>query len=256
MPSHTFTRVGMWDESVETNLRSRDAALATGSIAEALHAADYAMYAYLQLGREREAKAVLDTLPALAARFDPNAITGAAPGWAGVFALASIPARWVLERRAWSEAAALEPKASAFPYTEAMTYFARSLGASRTGDLGRAKASADSLAAIQQRLVTRNETYWAEQVAIQHLTAAAWVDLAERREAQALARMREAVTREDATEKSPVTPGPLAPARELLGDMLMALGRPAEAMVEYRATLVKEPGRRHSLRQVSGATSR
>ena len=253
MPSHTFTRVGMWEESVNTNLRSRDAALVTGSIAEALHAADYAMYAYLQLGKETEAKAVLDGLPALAARFDPTAITGAAPGSAGVFALASIPARWVLERRSWREAAALEPKASAFPYAEAMTYFARALGASRTGDLSRARAAADSLASIQRVLTTKGETYWAEQVAIQHLAALAWVDLAEGRKDEALARMREAATREDATEKSPVTPGPLLPARELLGDMLIELGRQPEAQAEYRAVLQKEPGRRHAVRSLSEA---
>ena len=256
MPSHTFTRVGMWEESVNTNKRSRDVALSTGSFAEALHASDYTMYAYLQLGRESDAKAILDTLPAIAARFDPNAITGAAPGSAGVFALAAIPARWALERRAWAEAAALEPKASAFPYTEAMTYFARALGASRTGDLPRAKAAIDSLASIQQRLVAKGEGYWAEQVAIQHLTARAWVDLAEKRETEALARMREAAAREDATEKAAVTPGPLAPARELLGDMLLELNRPAEAIAEYRATLKKEPNRRHALRRVGGLSSR
>jgi hypothetical protein len=249
MPSHTFTRVGMWEESIETNKRSGDVALANGAIAEALHAADYAMYAYLQLGKEAEAKAILDGLPPLAARFDLNAITGAAPAAAGVFALAAIPARWVLERRAWSEAALLEPKASDYPWTEAMTHFARSLGASRTGDLARAKASVDSLAAIQQRLIGKGEPYWAEQVAIQHLTARAWVDLAEGRQAEALAQMREAVDREAATEKSAVTPGPLAPARELLGDMLVELKRPAEARAEYRATLKTEPNRRHSVRR-------
>lgn len=247
MPSHTFTRVGMWEESINTNKRSGDVAVTTGSIAEALHAADYAMYASLQLGKLAAAKAILDGMPALAAKFDPNAITGAAPPLAGFFAIAAIPARWALERRAWAEAAALEPKATDYPYTEAMTYFARALGASRTGDLARAKASVDSLASIQQRLTAKKETYWAEQVAIQHLTAQAWVDLAEKRETEALARMREAVTREDATEKSAVTPGPLAPARELLGDMLMALNRPAEARVEYRTTLKKEPNRRHSV---------
>jgi hypothetical protein len=256
MPSHTFTRVGMWQESVNTNDRSMKAALSTNSIAEALHAADYAMYAHLQMGREAEAKAVLDGLPALAARFDPKAITGAAPGSAGVFALAAIPARWALERRAWAEAAALEPRASDYPYTEAMTYFARALGASRTGDLARARAATDSLGAIQQRLAARSEAYWAEQVAIQQLTARAWLDLAERRETEALARMREAVAREDATEKNAVTPGPLAPARELLGDMLVVLGRPAEARAEYRATLKREPNRRHASRGASGSTSR
>jgi hypothetical protein len=250
MPSHTFTRVGMWEESIETNLRSRDAALATGALAEALHAYDYAMYANLQMGNEAEAKAILDALPSLAARFDPTAVTGAAPGSAGLFALAAIPARWVLERRAWAEAAALVPRATAFPYTEAMTYFARSLGASQTGALAAAKSDIDSLASIHRQLAAKGEAYWAEQVAIQHLAAQAWLDLAEKRTDAALSGMREAVRREGATEKSAVTPGPLAPARELLGDMLLALGRTDEARAEYRATLRTEPGRRHSQRRV------
>jgi len=255
MPSHTFTRVGMWQESVDANNRSIKVALSTGSIAEALHAADYDMYAYLQMGKESDAKAILDGLPALAARFDPNAITGAAPGSAGVFALAAIPARWVLERSAWTEAAALEPKASAYPYTEAMTYFARALGASHIRDLAKAKAAVDSLASIQQRLSATGEGYWSEQVAIQHLAAQAWLDLAEHRENDALKHMREAATREDATDKSAVTPGPLAPAHELLGDMLTELKRPAEARAEYRATLQKEPNRRHALRRLDGLKS-
>jgi hypothetical protein len=250
MPSHTFTRVGMWEESIDTNKRSMKTALSTGSFGEALHAADYAVYAYLQMGREAEAKAIVDGLPAIAARFDPNAVTGAAPGSAGVFALAAIPARWALERSAWAEAAALEPKASAWPYTEAMTYFARALGASHTGDLATARLAIDSLSSIQQRLSASGEPYWAEQVAIEHLAAQAWLALAEHRESDALRLMREAATREDATEKSAVTPGPLAPARELLGDMLMELDRPAEAAVEYRATLQKEPNRRHALSRV------
>ena len=252
MPSHTFTRVGMWEQSIATNRRSMQVALSTGSIAEALHAADYSMYAYLQLGRNAEARRLLDTLPQLAARFDPNAVTGAAPGSAGIFALAAIPARWALERSAWREAAMLEPKASAFPYTEAMTYFARALGASHTGDLAKARASIDSLASIEQRLTAAKEAYWAEQVAIQRLGAQAWLELAEHHETDALAHMREAVAREDATEKSAVSPGPLAPARELLGDMLTELKRPAEAREAYRSTLAKEPNRRHSLLRAGG----
>lgn len=255
MPSHTFTRIGMWEESVNTNSRSMTVALSTGSISEALHAADYAMYANLQLGRHADAKALLDGLPALRARFNPNAITGAAPGSAGIFALAAIPARWTLERGAWAEAAALEPRASAYPYTEAMTYFARALGASHTGDLPIAKAAIDSLASIQQSLIAQREPYWAGQVAIQHLAALAWLDFAEGRKADALAHMREAASREDATEKSSVSPGPLAPARELLGDLLLALGRPVEARAEYRATLEKEPNRRHALRGLESASS-
>ena len=247
MPSHTFTRVGLWGESVQTNHHSIDEALRSASIAEALHASDYVVYAQLQMRRITDAKAVLDGLPALAARFDVNAVTGAAPGSAGVFALAAIPARYALERRDWAQATGLVPTPSAFPWTEAMTYFARALGASHGGDLAIARASIDSLSAIQRRLEAKGEGYWAEQVAIQQLGAQAWLDHAGQRDDAALTAMRLAAEREDATEKSAVTPGPLAPARELLGDLLMELGRPADALGEYRAALVTEPNRFHSL---------
>lgn len=247
MPSHTFTRVGLWEESVETNRRSIEVALRDSSIGEALHASDYAEYAYLQMHRDSAAKAILDGLPALEARFDPNVISGAAPGSAGVFAIAAVPARYALERRDWSTAARLVPKPSKFPWTEAMVYFARALGATHTGDLAAARASIDSLAGIRQRLENIAEPYWAEQVAIQQLGAEAWLAHAEHREDDALARMRDAANREDATEKSAVTPGPLAPARELLGDMLLDLRRPKAALAEYRAALHKEPNRYRSL---------
>jgi hypothetical protein len=247
MPAHTFTRVGQWEASIETNRRSIAVALSNGSIAEALHAADYAAYAHLQLGQDSAAKAVVDGLPALAARFDVNAVTGAAPGNAGVFALAAIPARYALERRDWAGAARLAPHASGFAWTEAMTYFARALGASHLGDTAGARVAIDSLGAIRDRLATAREAYWAEQVAIQRLGAQAWLELAERRPDSALVLMRESARREDATEKSAVTPGPLAPSRELLGDMLMELQRPREALAEYRATLEKEPNRFRAL---------
>src|SRR5688572_21183258 len=210
MPSHTFTRVGLWQESVKTNLRSMEEALRTGSIAEAFHAMDYAVYANLQMRREAAARALIDRIPELAARFDPNVVTGAAPGSAGVFALAAIPARWALEREAWSEAAALPARSTAFPYAEAMTYLARSIGATRVGNLEQARESVDSLSAIHARLLAAREAYWAEQVAIQHLSASAWLALAQGRadsadSAEAL--MRQAAIREDATEKAAVTPG-------------------------------------------------
>lgn len=252
MPSHSFTRLGMWDESAKTNARSMKVALNVGSVAEALHAADYAVYAHLQAGRTSDARKILNALPGLAARFETSTVVGAAPRSAGVFALAAIPARWALERRAWREAAVLEPRASAYPYTEAMTYFARSLGASHSGDSRGAQVANDSLASIRRRLDEGGEPYWAEQVAIQQLAAQAWLDLNEKREADALSRMREAVTREETTEKSSVSPGPLAPARELLGDMLMLLHQPTDARREYLATLTREPNRRHS---VIGASS-
>ena len=251
MPSHTFTRVGMWQQSVETNLRSRDVATRTGSIAEALHASDYAVYAYLQMRNDSAALAILRGLPALAARFDPKAVTGAAPGSAGVFALAAMPARYALERRAWAEAAALVPATTDVPYADAITHFARALGAARLGDTLTVKASVDALGPLRDKLVAMRENYWAEQVEIQRLGASAWLDFAAGRRDAGIAAMRQAAAREDATEKAAVTPGPIAPARELLGDMLLAAGRPAEAQAEYRAALTREPGRYWLSRQTA-----
>jgi hypothetical protein len=245
----------MWNESVKTNLRSKEVAIRDSSIAEALHASDYAVYAYLQMRRDSAARALLRGLPMLEARFDPTVVSGAAPGSAGVFALAAIPARYALERRAWREAAALQPKTSAFAYTEALTHFARALGAAHTGDPAKALASIDSLGAFHARLAAAGEAYWAEQVAIQRLGAMAWLDLSRGKRDDALTTMREAVTREDATEKSAVTPGPLAPAHELLGDMLLDLARPAEALAEYRSSLTREPNRYRSLYGASRAAS-
>jgi hypothetical protein len=247
MPSHTFTRLGQWRESIRANRESYDAAMRDSALGEAMHASDYMEYAYLQLRRYDAARAVRDGIPALAARYDPTVIRGAAPPAAAFFAIAAVPARFALERGAWAEAAALTPKATDYPHTEGMTYFARALGAARLGRAAEARSAVDSLAAIERRLAANGEPYWAEQVRIQRLGAQAWLDLADGKRPEALARMTEAATREDATEKDAVTPGPLAPARELLGDMLMALGRPADALAEYRRTLAKEPGRYRAL---------
>ena len=156
-----------------------------------------------------------------------------------MFALAAIPARYALERRDWGAAASLVPTGSAFPWTEAMVFFTRSLGASHLCDTTTARVAIDSLAAIRKRLAASDDAYWTEKVAIQQLGAQAWLELVTHRVDTALAHLREAARREDATEKSAVTPGPLAPARELLGDMLLQLGRPREALAEYRATLIK-----------------
>ena len=243
MPSHTFTRVGLWKESIATNQRSYDAALGTSCLAEALHAADYAVYGNLQLRQDSAARAILAQLPPVAARFDPTAVCGAAPGFAGLFALAAMPARYALERRAWAEAAALVPRTTAFPFTDAVTWFARALGAARLGDTSAVRIARDSLGAMRARLVAMSEPYWAEQVAIQHLGAEAWLLFASNRREEALVKMREAASREDLTEKPAVSPGPLAPARELLADMLAEMGRTAEARAEYEAALKREPNR-------------
>ncbi len=247
MPSHTFTRVGAWQDSIDSNIESAAAARKANARAEELHAMDYMAYAYLQTGQDRAVQALLARTPEIAAVFDSTAVVGAAPGSAGVFALASIPARWVLERRDWAAAARLEPKPSRFSYTEAMTHFARALGASHTGALADARQSITALKEIRDRLVEAKEAYWAEQVGIQHEGATAFLALAEGRTADAVATMRAAALREDATEKNAVTPGPIAPARELLGEMLLEMKQPAEALKEFQATLKKEPGRFRAL---------
>lgn len=247
MPSHTFTRLGYWQESIETNIASAAVAKRQGVTAEELHATDYQTYAYLQTGQDAAAKRLLDSLPEIAARFDPNAVGSAAPGVAGVFALAAIPARWALERRAWAEAVALVPQPSRFPFTEAMTWFARGLGAARVGDPGTAKAAVLALGQARDRLTAAGETYWAGQVDIEGRTVGAWLALAEGRKAEALAQMRAAAELEDGTEKNAITPGPLAPARELLGEMLLETKEPGQALVEFESTLRKEPGRFRAL---------
>ena len=255
MPSHTFTRVGAWQDSIDTNIASAEAARKVGAHAEELHAMDYMAYAYLQTGQDKAVQALVAGTPKIAAVFDPNAVTGAAAGSAGVFALASIPARWTLERRDWAAAARLEPKSSPYPWAEAMTHFARALGASRSGALDDARKSIAALKDIRDRLVAAKEAYWAEQVAIQHEGALAFLALAEGRSAEAAATMRAAAVREDATEKSAVTPGPIAPARELLGEMLLEMKQPAEALKEFQATLKKEPGRFRALYGAAKAAS-
>jgi tetratricopeptide (TPR) repeat protein len=191
----------------------------------------------------------------MAAAFDPKAVTGAAAGSAGTFALAAIPARWALERRDWVAAARLDPKPSPIAWADAMTHFARALGASHTGALDDARTSLAALDEIRDRLAKANEPYWAEQVAIQREGAAAFIALAEGKTADAVALMRSAAVREDATEKSAITPGPIAPARELLGEMLLDMKQPAEALKEFQVTLKKEPNRFRALYGAAKAAS-
>ena len=251
MPSHTFTRVGAWQDSIETNKASADTAAKLKMSGEQLHAMDYMAYAYLQTGQDKAVQDLVKQLPAISAAFDVATGGGGAAGSAGgLFAMAAIPARQVLEHRDWAAAARLEPKSSPLPYTEAMTHFARALGASHTGNLASARQSIATLQDIQTRLVKVNDTYWAEQVAIQRDAAAAFLALAEKRTADALRMMREAAVREDATEKNAVTPGPIAPARELLGEMLLEVNQPADALKEFQTTMQKEPNR---FRAVYGA---
>jgi tetratricopeptide (TPR) repeat protein len=252
MPSHIFTRLGYWQESVETNIASANAAKAalpesdrqTIGSGSALHAMDYMMYAYLQMAQDGAAKALLDEIHALEKI--------AVEDFGAAYALATMPARYVLERGQWAEAAtlALHPQTfgwATFPQAEASLVFARGLGAARAGDVDAARQELERLQSLHETLVTGGPEYWAGQVEIQVREVDAWIALAEERNEEALALMREAVELEAATEKHPVTPGPIAPAHELLGDMLLKLEQPAEALVEFEASLVTEPNRFRSL---------
>jgi hypothetical protein len=243
MPSHTFTRVGLWKESIETNRRSAEAARKENATAEELHAMDYQAYAYLQTAKDGDARRMTDEARAAFGRLDANAAGAAAPGVAGVYAAAAIPARYALERGAWAEAASLQVRKSTFPHTDAITHFARALGAARSGNPKAAAADVEQLAALRDNLKTMQDAYWAEQVDIQRQIAIAWITFAEGNKARGIELLRAAAAAEDTTDKSAVSPGPLAPARELLGYMLLEAERPAEAFSEFEATIKKEPNR-------------
>ena len=248
MPSHTFTRLGYWQESIDSNVAAAAAARRQGQTAEELHASDYETYAYLQTGQDEAAARIVSALPEMAARFDPKAaLVGAGPPSAGYFALAAIPARYALERRDWNQAERLTPSQTPFPYADATTWFARGLGAARLGHASVADEAVAALMQIQERLSKANEPYWAQQVEIQARAVAAWSALAVGRNEEALQQMASTAELEDGTEKSVLTPGPLSPARELLGEMLLALHEPAKALVQFEATLKKEPRRFRSL---------
>jgi tetratricopeptide (TPR) repeat protein len=248
MPSHTFTRVGYWQDSIDSNLAASAAARREGQTAEELHALDYQAYAYLQTAQDEAARRLVESLPEIVSRFNPKmAISGAAPPSAGYFALAAIPARYALERQDWKAAAQLEVHETAFPYTEAMTYFARGLAAAHLGDTANARVSRDALSKIHERLTKSSEGYWAVQVEVQRRAVSAWTALAEDRADEALREMKSAAELEDSTEKSAVTPGPLAPSRELLGEMLLQMNQPRQALEEFEATLKSEPKRFRAL---------
>jgi hypothetical protein len=248
MPSHTFTRTGYWQDSINSNIAAAAAAKREGQTAEELHASDYETYAYLQTGQDQAARKIMNSLPEIASRFDPKVvISGAGSPSTGYFALAAIPARYALERGDWKQAAELTPRDTPFPYTEAATWFARGLGAARMGKASTAYEAADALKQIHERLQQAGENYWALQVQIQQLSVRAWAVLAEGKKEQALRQMESTAVLEDGTEKSAVTPGPIAPARELLGEMLLVANQPGRALTQFEATLEKEPGRFRAL---------
>ena len=244
MPSHIFTRLGLWQESIDSNLASAAAAKKNGLAGDELHAMDYLVYAYLQTGRDREALNVSASLPKVQTR-DPAYFTA-------LYATASIPSRLAVERHQWSDAAALTLPAGIFPggsftWTEADLYFARALGAARGHNLDAARGRLQQMASFRDTLLEEHNSYSAEQVDIQRETVTAWIEFAEGKTEEALRRMRAAAEHEDASEKLPVTPGPIVPARELLGEMLLEAKQPAPALEAFETSLKFAPERFNSL---------
>jgi len=233
MPSHIFTRVGAWAESAATNERAAVAAKQDRDADQQVHAMDYMTYAYLQLARDGDARRVIE---------ETAAVTGFA-SHAGPYGQAAIPARYAIERGDWKQAVTLEPRTSKFPYTAALTHFARALGAARSGDAVAAEKDVQELARIRDTLKAAKNEYWATEVEVSRLGAAAWTALALGKREEALGLMHSAADIEDKNEKHIVTPARIVPARELLGEMLLELKRPADALKEFEASHVREPER-------------
>ena len=235
MPSHIYTRVGYWKQSIDSNTASVKAAKAEKSVGNYLHAQDYMVYAHLQLAQDQQARAVLEDM------MKENEFK--ATVLAAHYALAASPARYAVERGDWNGAAQLPVRPSPYGFVPAMSHFARALGAARSGHPEAAKTDIAKLAELRDKLGEAKDAYWSEIVDIQRQIAAAWVLHAEGKYDEALKAMSAAADAEDKTEKTAVTPGPLAPARELYGEMLLERGMAKAALAAFDATKAKEPNR-------------
>jgi Tfp pilus assembly protein PilF len=235
MPSHIYTRVGYWNESIASNIASWKAAKAEKSVGNYLHAQDYMVYAHLQLGQDKEARAVMEEMMQ---ETDFKATVLAAH-----YALAASPARYAVERGDWKGASELPVRPGVSNAVMAISHFARALGAARSGKPEAAAPDIARLAELRDKLREAKDAYWAEIVDIQRQVATAWVLHAEGKHDEALKAMSAAADAEDKTNKHVVTPGPLAPARELYGEMLLERGMAKEALVAFEATKAREPNR-------------
>jgi hypothetical protein len=261
MPSHIFIRLGLWEEAIASSLASAAAAKDQNLIFEQFHALDYGAYAYLQQAQDAEVRRVLEEL---------NTVQEPGENLALAYAAAAIPARYAVETRRWAEAASLEPRSSRYPATEAITYFARAMGSARMGDIVKVREAVEKLQAIHDKLLEARQTYWADQVEVQRRAAAALLAHVEGKNDEALKLMRSAADLEDSLGKPGVTPGPIIPTRELLGDLLLELyeparsaqamvcadlpedsfveaREPAQALVEFETSLKAFPNRLHGL---------
>jgi hypothetical protein len=251
MPSHIFTRLGLWQESIQSNLASaaaaKDYATRThmaGAWAEQLDAMDYLVYAYLQSGEDQQAGHVVNELAKIE-NSQPQDQKSA-------YAFAAIPVRYAIERRRWADASELSLKPQGFPWKQfpecaAINYFGRALGAANTRNPTRAEYEIEQLRSIRDGLILAKNSYWAEQVEIMRIEAAATLAYAQGKAAESIKLMRDAADREDATEKHPVTPGPIVPARELLADLLLESNQPKLALTEFESSLSRSPKRLNGL---------
>jgi tetratricopeptide (TPR) repeat protein len=251
MPSHIFTRLGLWDENIKSNLIAAASGKCyaentgiKGNWDEELHAVDYLTYSYLQKGDNVNAKAQVDYVRSMNVVSPMNFKVS--------YAFAAIPARYLLENKMWEEAATHELHKGSVPWEKhpwqkAIHHFARLLGAVNTGKLDAARTELTQMKIMHDTLINQKDTYKATQVQIQVKSAEAWILFKEGKNKEALEAMKAAAELEDKTEKHPVTPGEVLPARELLGDMLMQMNQPAQALIAYEANLEKRPNRFNSL---------
>ena len=245
MPSHIFTRLGLWQDSIASNVAARDAAHQQGDTGEELHAMDYLVYAYLQSGRDIAAFEVVQQLRNVAELNTGDFKIG--------YAATAMPIRYAVERHQWAEAASIVPPIAGPPAVVAIAVWARGVGLARGGRASEALTESDKLARIEQQLRTSGNDYWAKHAAILRREVMAWSTQADRKPDEAAALLREAADEEDAIEKLPVTPGPIVPAREQLGDLLLEQNHAGLALKEFQTALVNAPGRRGALQGAARA---
>jgi tetratricopeptide (TPR) repeat protein len=246
MPSHIFTRLGLWDDSIASNLAARQAAHQQGDTGEELHAMDYLVYAYLQAGRDQDAARVIQQITDMPGLKLADFKVG--------YASTVMPIRYKVERSQWADAADVVPPTGAQPQVVAIAVWSRGIGLARSGRAAEAHAEMDTLRQLEEQLRASGNDYWAAQVAIQRREVMAWAAQADNKPEEAAALMRAAADEEDAIEKLPVTPGPIVPAREQLGYLLLNQNHPGLALKEFEIALVEAPGRRGAMLGSARAT--
>ncbi len=245
MPSHIFTRLGLWEDSIVSNVAAKGAAHRYGDVGEELHAMDYLVYAYLQSGRDSDAAQVLQQLKEMSVLNNADSKIS--------YASTAMPVRYAVERSQWSDAVKIATPDGAPLHVAAIAIWARGLGLSRSGHSGNARTEAARLRQIELQLRASGNDYWATQVGIMAREIMAWSSQADGRSVEAVATMREAADAEDAAEKLPITPGPIIPAREQLGYLFLEQNEPNSASKEFARAIANAPGRRGALQGAARA---